>query len=176
MVVVELPLMRAAASLGSIVLQMVVLASALTGIQCAQDTSRLTPEQETRFQEEGIVRRADNVVFRYTREPGSRREESRQNRVASIIVTPRTVLIHKNEKVGIEITDRSRRFYDVHRRGTRVLVHAGSGRSGEVWSFAPATDADGWTRDIRVVIRNGSEPTPPVRRGRSRTSPGRSGS
>ena len=132
------------------------MALVLGASQCAQDTSRLTPEQEARFQGEGIVRRADNIVFHYTREYGTRREETRQNRVASIVVTPKTVLIHKNAKVGIEITDRSRRAYDVHRRGTRVLIHAGSGRSGEVWSFEPATDADGWTRDIRTVIRGGS--------------------
>ncbi len=127
----------------------------LAGTQCAQDTSRLTPEQESRFQEEGVLRRSDNVVFHYTRDSGSRREERRESRVASIVVTRKSVLIHKNEKVGIEITERSRRF-DVHRRGARVLIHAGTGRSGEVWSFEPPADADGWTRDIRAVIRDGS--------------------
>jgi hypothetical protein len=124
----------------------------LAGTQCAQDTSRLTPEQETRFQGEGILRRADNVVFHYTHESTFRREERRENRVASIIVTPKTVLIHKNQKVGIEITSRSRRAYEVHRRATRVLIHAGTGRSGEIWSFEPESDAEGWTRDIRAVI------------------------
>ena len=122
--------------------------------QCAQDTSRLTPEQEARFTAEGVLRRADNVVFHYTRDSGYRRGETRENRPASIIVTSRSVLIHKNAKIGIEITGSSRRAYDVHRRGTRVLIHAGTGRSGEVWSFEPATDADGWTRDIRAVIRD----------------------
>ena len=131
---------------------MVVLASALAGVQCAQDTSRLTPEQEARFTAEGVLRRADNVVFHYTRDSGYRRGETRENRPASIIVTPRSVLIHKNAKVGIEITPASRR-YDVHRRGARVLIHAGTGRSGEVWSFEPPDDAEGWTRDIRAVIR-----------------------
>lgn len=99
-----------------------------------------------------MLRRADNIVFHYTRASGFRREESRENRLASIVVTPRSVLIHKNGKVGVEITP-SRRFYDVHRRGTRVLIHAGSGRSTEIWSFEPPTDAEGWTRDIRSVIR-----------------------
>jgi hypothetical protein len=119
---------------------------------CSQDTSRLSPEQEARFQKEGVLRRADNIVFHYTRAYGFRREETRENRLASIVVTPQSVLIHKNGKVGVEITP-SRRFYDVHRRGTRVLVHAGSGRSTEVWSFEPPSDAEGWTRDIRSVIR-----------------------
>ncbi len=137
-----------------------VLVCLLAGTQCAQDTSKLTPEQEARFQQEGITRRADNIVFHYTREHGYRREDRRENRVASILVTPRTVLIHKNGKIGIEITGRSRRFYDVRRRGTRVLIHAGSGRSGEVWSFEPPEDAEGWTRDIRTVIRKQPGGTP----------------
>jgi hypothetical protein len=128
-----------------------VWALVLTGA-CSQDTSRLTPEQEARFQKEGVLRRADNIVFHYTRAYGFRREETREDRLASIVVTPRSVLIHKNGKVGVEITP-SRRFYDVHRRGARVLVHAGSGRSTEIWSFEPPSDAEGWTRDIRSVIR-----------------------
>lgn len=145
-------------------LGMALLVLPLAGVQCAQDTSRLTPEQEARFQEEGIVRRADNVVFHYThdyasRAYGYRRGETRENREdrrASILVTHRSVLIHKNEKVGIAITPRSRR-YDVSRREGRVLIHAGTGRTGEVWSFEPPDgDAEGWTRDIRAVIRGGS--------------------
>ena len=145
-------------------LGMALLVLPLAGVQCAQDTSRLTPEQEARFQEEGIVRRADNVVFHYThdyasRAYGYRRGETRENREdrrASILVTHRSVLIHKNEKVGIAITPRSRR-YDVSRREGRVLIHAGTGRAGEVWSFEPPDgDAEGWTRDIRAVIRGGS--------------------
>ena len=136
-------------------LRMAVLLLPLTCVQCAQDTSRLTPGQEARFQEEGIVRRADNVIFHYTREYGHRREETREDRLASIVVTRKSVLIHKNQKVGIEITARSRR-YDVHRREGRVLIHAGTGRTGEVWSFEPPDDPEGWTRDIRAVIRAGS--------------------
>ena len=140
--------------------------------QCAQDTSRLTPEQEARFTAEGVLRRADTAMFHYTREYGYRREERREGRRASIIVTPRTVLIHKNAKVGLEITPASRR-YDVHRRGTRVLIHAGTGRSGEVWSFEPPDDAEGWTRDIRAVIRAAPTDGRPTRtrpsRGKSRT-------
>ncbi len=104
---------------------------------------------------EGVLRRADNVVFHYTRDHGYRREETREYRRASIIVTPRSVLIHKNEKVGLEILPGSQRSYDVHRRATRVLIHAGGEKTGELWSFEPSTDAEGWTRDIRAVIRSG---------------------
>jgi hypothetical protein len=157
--------MKTAPSRWSAVLRLAVLVLPLTGIQCAQDTSRLTPEQEARFQEEGIVRRADNLVFHYThdyasRSYGYRRGETRENREdrrASIIVTRKSVLIHKNEKVGIAITPRTRR-YDVSRRDGRVLIHAGTGRTGEVWSFEPPDgDAEGWTHDIRAVIRAGRE-------------------
>jgi hypothetical protein len=148
---------RRAPSRVSIVLVLAALGFALTSVQCARDTSRLSSEQEARFQGEGILRRADNIVFHYTREFGYRREERRENRLASIVVTSRTVLIHKNEKVGIEITPESRRAYDVHRRGSRVRLNAGSGKSVEVWSFEPPSDAAGWTRDIRAVIRNRSE-------------------
>lgn len=134
------------------------MVSVFGSTQCAQDTSRLTPEQEARFKEEGVLRRADNVVFHYDVGNGYRRRDSREYRRASIIVTPRSVLIHKNEKVGLEILPGSRRFYDVHRRATRVVIHAGGAQTGEVWSFEPPVDAEGWTRDIRAVIRNGSDP------------------
>jgi hypothetical protein len=171
MVVVELRLMRVPRWNGSKVLRVVALAAALTGPQCAQDTSRLSPSQEARLQQEGIVRRANNVLFHYTHEYESRayssrgyrsrsygygRAETREDRRASIVVTRQSVLIHKNEKIGIEITERSRR-YDVHRRQRRVLIHAGTGRTGEVWSFEPPDgDAEGWTRAIRAVIQGGS--------------------
>ncbi|MEP6574468.1 MAG: hypothetical protein ABJD11_17335, partial [Gemmatimonadota bacterium] len=92
--------------------------------------------------------------FRYTHDAGSR-ESGWENRRASIIVTRQSVIIHKNEKLGIEITPQSRRFYDVHRDGNRVRINAGSGRSAETWSFTPPDDADGWTKDIRAVIKQG---------------------
>ena len=119
---------------------------------CSSDTSRLTPEQETRFNAEGILHRADNVTFRYTHDPGTP-SAGWEDRRGSIIVTRQTVLIHKNQKIGIEIAPTRRRFYEVNRDGTRVRLGAGSGQSREVWSFAPPDDPDGWARDIRAVIR-----------------------
>jgi len=160
---------------------MALLVSALSGVGCAQDTSKLTPEQTARFQEEGVLRRADNVTFHYTHDYSSSgsyggTRENREVRRASIIVTRATVLIHKNEKVGIQITARSRR-YDVHRREGRVLIRAGTGRTGEIWSFEPPDDPEGWTRDIRAVIRGGAgasadSTAKPARRGKSRRSRG----
>ena len=130
-----------------------ILALALGFLACSGDTSRLTPEQESRFNGEGVLHRADNIWFRYTHEAGTR-EAGWEDRLGSIVVTKRTVLIHKNQKVGIEITAASRRAYDVQRDGARVRIGAGSGKSREVWSFLPPDDAEGWARDIRTVIRS----------------------
>ena len=121
---------------------------------CGQKTGALTSEQQARITAEGQLHRADDVDFRYTHDAGSR-ESGWENRRASIIVTRQSVIIHKNEKLGLEITPQSRRFYDVHRDGDRVRINAGSGRSAETWSFTPPDDADGWTKDIRAVIKQG---------------------
>jgi len=131
----------------------VVLAVGLLVTACADpDTSHLGADQETAFAAEGIRYRADNLTFRYTHDAGTR-DAGWEDRVASIVVTGKTVLIHKNEKVGIEIKPESRRFYEVSRSGDRVRINAGSGQSRESWSFAPPADADGWTKAIRAVIR-----------------------
>ncbi|MGE0441338.1 MAG: hypothetical protein AB7L66_04585 [Gemmatimonadales bacterium] len=132
----------------------VLLAMATLALACAPaETGRLSADQETRFATEGVLFRADNQVFRYTHDAGGR-EAGWEDRDASIVVTAQSVLIHKNEKVGIEITPSSRRFYEVHREGDRVRINAGSGKSREVWSFVPPDSADAWTRAIRAVIRN----------------------
>jgi hypothetical protein len=73
--------------------------------------------------------------------------------ILSVVVTRRSVLIHKNEKVGLEITSRSRRLYAVERERNRVRVRSGEGRNEEVWSFEPPDDPAGWVADIRAVIR-----------------------
>ena len=70
-----------------------------------------------------------------------------------MVVTRSSVLIHKNDKVGLEITPRSRRFYAVERERDRVRLRSGDGRNEEVWSFAPPDDPAGWVNDIRAVIR-----------------------
>jgi hypothetical protein len=117
------------------------------------DTSQLSPELTARFEQEGVVRRADNAAFRWTIHAGTRRAEW-EDRIASIVVTRRSVYLHKNEKVGFEITPRARREYKVEREGERVRIRVGSGASEELWSFVPPDgDAPGWTTDIRAVIR-----------------------
>lgn len=127
---------------------------ALALAACAPgDTSRLEPDVESRLAAEGVRFRAANVVFRYTHDVGTR-DAGWEDRLGSIVVTGETVLIHKNERIGIEITPRSRRFYEVSREGDRVRINAGSGGARETWSFAPPSDAPGWTEAIRAVIRN----------------------
>ena len=117
------------------------------------DTSQLSPELTQRFEQEGTLKRADNIVFRWTIGAGTRRAEW-EDRAASIIVTRQSVYLHKNEKVGVEITPRSRKEYKVEKDGDRVRTRAGTGRNEELWSFVPPDgDAAGWTTDIRAVIR-----------------------
>lgn len=119
---------------------------------CQQGTGALTADQRTRFESEGLLRRADDLTFRYTHDAG-RRDAGWEERKASIIVTKQSVIIHKNEKLGLEINPRTRRFVQVRRDGDRVRISAGGGNSAESWSFAPPDDAAGWADDIRAVAR-----------------------
>ena len=120
---------------------------------CDRSTSRLSQAEQQRFQSEGIRRKADDVVFRYTKDPGGRSERW-EDRRASIIVTDSSVFIHKNEKVGLEVTPRTRRDVAVQRSGGRIRIRTGSGRSEEVWSFEPDADAEGWVKDIRATLKS----------------------
>jgi hypothetical protein len=131
----------------------VTLASlAVTG--CQEKTGALTAAQEARLEREGVVRRADDLMFRYSHDAG-RRDAGWEDRRASIIVTRQSVIIHKNEKLGLELTPRTRRYVQVRREGDRVRISAGGGASGESWSFRPPDDAPGWADDIRAVVKLG---------------------
>jgi hypothetical protein len=124
----------------------------MLAVGCGERTGALSAAQEARFAAEAVVRRADDHVFRFTWNPGTRRER-REKRLASIVVTRKSVLIHKTAKVGLEITPRSRRFYAVARERNRIRLRSGDGRNEELWSFQPPDDAAGWAVDIRAVIR-----------------------
>ena len=130
---------------------LLVCAAALASAACSQKTGALTPAQQQRLESEGILRRADDLIFRYTHDAG-RRDAGWEDRKASIIVTKQSVIIHKNEKLGLEITARTRRFLQVRRDGDRVRISAGGGKSAESWSFIPPDDAAGWADDIRAVV------------------------
>lgn len=124
-------------------------------VACGQSgsTAELPPQVEARVAQEGVVRRAGDLMFRYTEAPG-RRSARWEDRRASIVVTPTTILIHKNAKVGLEITPRTRRDVAIEREGSRVRLRAGGGRSEVLWSFLPPDgDAAGWARDMRSVTR-----------------------
>jgi len=124
----------------------------LAGAGCEEPTGRLGPALQRELEAEGVVRRADDLVFRYTAGTGTR-EARWEDRRASIVVTRERILIHKNEKVGLEITPRTRRFVEVRRDGDQVRVSAGGGRSAESWSFVPPDDASGWAEDLRAVVK-----------------------
>jgi hypothetical protein len=141
-----MPVSRARAAV-ALVLAATALCSA-----CQRTTGALTADQKRRFESEGIVRRADDLTFRYTHDPG-RREAAWEDRRASIIVTRNSVFIHKNEKPGLEITSRTRRSAQVRRDQERVRISTGGGGSAESWSFVPPDDPAGWAEDMRAVIK-----------------------
>jgi hypothetical protein len=128
----------------------VVLAVLAAG--CHGSTASLPADLEARFQQEGVIRRADDQTFRYTYYSRSTRGNRWEDRAASIIVTARSIFIHKNDKVGLDLTGATRKATDVRRDGDRVIISAGSGQSRVSWSFRPPDDAAGWARDMRAVL------------------------
>lgn len=130
----------------------IVALAAVAG--CSRDTSVLTPDWRQRFETEGIVRRADNVIVRHTREAG-RWDNSYKDRLASVVVTRGTILFHQGERVLLEVTPRTRREITVTRQGGRVRVRAVGERVTEIFSFEPREDAVGWAEDLRKVVRLG---------------------
>lgn len=124
---------------------------------CHRTTATLPPDLASRFEAESVVHRADDQVFRYTYYSRSTRGGRWEDRDASILVTKSSVFIHKNDKVGLDLTAASRKATDVRRDGDRVIISAGSGQSKVSWSFRPPDDAEGWARDIRAVLGPGKD-------------------
>jgi hypothetical protein len=127
-------------------------------VGCRATTARLTPELSSRFASEGILRQADDQVFRYTYYSRSTRSTRWEDRDASILVTRQSVYIHKNQKVGLDLTEASRKANEVRREGDRVILSSGSGQSRVSWSFRPPEDPDGWTHDIRALLERSAAP------------------
>ncbi len=121
---------------------------------CARDTSALTPEWNQRFETEGIIRRADNVIVRHTRLAGPY-DQGYKDRLASILVTKGSLLIHQNDRVLLEVTSRTQRMVEIRRQGGRVRVRVVGERVSEIFSFEPQEDAAGWAEDLRKVARLG---------------------
>jgi hypothetical protein len=135
-----------------------IVAVLAIGAACHRTTGTLSPELESRFQAESVVHRADDQVFRYTYYSRSTRGNRWEDRDASIIVTKASVFIHKNQKIGVDITSATRKATDVRREGDRVIISAGSGQSKVSWSFRPPDDAEAWARDIRAVLGESKSP------------------
>jgi hypothetical protein len=129
----------------------IVLCCASLFLAC-QKTGKLSPELQARFEKEGITHRADDLTFRRTR-VGGQRDLGWDEKRASIVVTGQSVFLHVNGKPLVQITPRSTGYYDVHRDHDRIILRAGRGKSAISWSFRPPDDADGWTVDIRAIIR-----------------------
>ncbi len=129
---------------------------ALLSAGCQRKTGKLSPELQTRFDQEGITHRADDLTFRHTN-VGDRRDSGWDEKRASIIVTSASVFLHANGKPFVEITPRSTGYYLVQRDHDRISLRAGGGKSAQSWSFRPPEDADKWTTDIRAVIKNSKE-------------------
>ncbi len=126
------------------------IALSIAAFGCTPDTSGLTPAWQQRFETEGIVRRADNVIVRHTRQEGPY-DTGYKDRLASVLVTKGTVLIHQGERVLLEITPRTRRRIQIQREKSRIRIRAVGKRVTEIFSFEPREDAPGWATDLRAV-------------------------
>lgn len=127
--------------------------ASVVGLGCQRTTGTLNEEHQKRFESEGILRKAVDVNFRRTRVgDGSRTRWDDGD--ASIVVTRESVVIHSGDRFLFEITVRSIGEYRVARERDRVMIEGGRGLSRVSWSFRPPEDAEGWTEDIRHVIRN----------------------
>jgi hypothetical protein len=134
------------------VVGLLLLAPLALASGCARETARLSPDQQQRFEAEGIVRRADNLWFRYSHGVGTYRG-GWEEQLASIVVTRQSVLIHRNERVLIEVTPRSTGGYLLRRDNDRLSLRTGIGAAARSWAFHPPEDPEGWAADIRAVIR-----------------------
>ena len=127
--------------------------AAVTALGCNWTTGTLIEEHQKRFESEGVLRKAVDVLFRRTRvRDGTRTRWEEAD--ASIIVTRESVVIHSGDRFLFEVTPRSTGDYRVARERDRITLQGGRGQSRVSWSFRPPEDADGWTADIRAVIRN----------------------
>jgi hypothetical protein len=132
---------------------LVALATTLVVVAaCRATTGKLPPDLLSRFEAESIVHRADDQVFRYSYYSRSTRSNRWEDRDASIIVTRSSVFIHKNGKVGLDLTGATRKATDVRREADRVIISDGSGQSKVSWSFRPPEDAEGWASAVRQAL------------------------
>jgi len=123
---------------------------ALLVASCSTTTAKLSDAMRTRLESEGIVRRDDDETFRVT--TGTTRRHWEEGR-ASLVLTHHTVLIHKNDRVLLEISPSNAARWRVRRDHDRVSI-ASEGAGARSWSFHPKDgDAEGWARDLRAAMQ-----------------------
>jgi hypothetical protein len=127
--------------------------AAVAALGCNWTTGTLNEEHQKRFESEGILRKAIDVPFRRTRVGDGTRTRWKEAD-ASIVVTRESVVIHSGDRFLFEVTPRSTGDYRVARERDRITLQGGRGESRVSWSFRPPEDVEGWTADIRAVIRN----------------------
>ena len=134
--------------------------AAVVALGCNRTTGTLNEEHQKRFESEGVLRKGVDLLFRRTRlGDGSRTRWEEAD--ASIVVTRESVVIHSGDRFLFEVTPRSTGDYRVTRERDRITLQGGRGQSRVSWSFRPPEDADGWTADIRAVIRNAAGKSDP---------------
>jgi len=129
-------------------LRSVLLIAILGCWSCSRSSAPLSQALEQRFQGEGVTRRGDDLLMRYSHDLGTNRS-GWEERPLSIVVTHQTIFIHDRDQVLLEVTPRSTGDYRVSRERDRISLHAGARRS---FAFHPAEDAEGWAKDLRAVI------------------------
>ena len=125
---------------------------------CSRSTGRLSAETARRLEHEGILRRADDLLFRYTHRAGEG-QVGWEEWTASIVLTRRSLLVHVNEKARLEITAEAGDDYRVRRDHDRIVLRAETSRSSRSWSFRPPEDAEGWTHDLRAMLKGSADST-----------------
>lgn len=121
----------------------------------ASSTDPLDQGHRQRFESEGIVREAADLPFRRIR-AGDGPQTQWDQADASILVTHETVVIHRGDRLLLEITTRSSGQFRVARERDSIAIQVGGGPSWVSWSFRPPEDVEGWTEDVRAVVRRAS--------------------
>jgi hypothetical protein len=125
---------------------------AFTAAGCSGTTARLTPELTRRFESEGTVHRADDVILRFTHGIGTRRG-GWEDVKASVIVTRRSIVIHRNAELLLDLHGGQGGEFSVRRDHDRLSLRIGGRQSAKSWSFRPRDDAQQWAEDMRAALR-----------------------
>lgn len=135
---------------GRLCATLVLLTLGIAG--CSGTTATLTPEMAQRLEAEGTLHRADDIVLRFTHGIGARRG-GWEDVKASVVVTRRSIVIHRNAEMLLDVRSGDSREISVRRDHERLSLRIGGGRSAKSWSFRPADDPERWADDMRATLR-----------------------